>query len=286
MASGLKPLDMRTSPNDHGRIERPFLRWAGGKQRLVHSLLQSLPVNHGRYFEPFLGAGSLFFASSFTDCALSDANECLIRAFMAVRDRPDLVSRYLNDYVRRDSQDEYYRIRKAPRNSRFAEAARFIYLNRAAHSGIYRVNRRGEFNVPYGPGRTGLKAPAPSALRQVSSTLSSRASLIACRDFRQVLDEVAAGDFVYLDPPYIESSATAFFRHYTPDRFDRASQSKALSLVNDLDRAGCGVMITIRLTEDARRELRHYRQRVLESAQWLSYHNRSSRLPTLLVTNY
>lgn len=265
---------------------RPFLRWAGGKQKLVERLLAHTPTAFNGYFEPFLGAGSLFFALSAGACNLSDANAGLIETYRAIMDRPDLVARYLQQHGSCHSEQEFYRVRSSPRTSRFASAARFIYLNRAAYGGLYRVNRKGEFNVPFGPGRTGLNLPSASTLNRVSENLRKRVVRLEARDFARPCSRAKSGDFVYLDPPYASASPTEFFRHYTPGGFDATDEQRFKLLIDDLTDRGVQVMATVRQTEVATDLFSEYQQAVLDSAQWMSASARGRRLPTLLVKNY
>src|SRR5713226_10143568 len=181
----------------------PFLRWAGGKQQLKRTLLAFLPldVTERTYREPFLGGGSLFFALQPKAAILSDANEHLIKCYELVRDQPELVARYLRFHALKNTKAHYYRVREEYNNSEFsaAQAARFIYLNKTCFNGIFRVNSKGKFNVPYGR-KESPAIPDEAKLVRVAAALKS-ASLHAS-SFEQALDGAARGDFIYLDPPY------------------------------------------------------------------------------------
>lgn len=218
---------------------RPFLKWAGGKSQLLPELLKRLPPRFNRYFEPFLGGGAMFFAVRPTTATLSDANDELVNAWKVVRDSSgDLVAAL---EAHRYEKTHYYEVRARDRAPDFASsppaerAARLIYLNRCGFNGLYRVNRRGEFNVPFG--------------RYENPVICDRAGLMACSalmegvelataDFGFLLDAAGAGDFVYLDPPYLPTSTVPSFTAYTPDGFDAAAQIRLHEVLAQLDRRG------------------------------------------------
>jgi DNA adenine methylase len=232
--------------NSVGRsAAKPFLRWAGGKWHLVRRLLDFVPkdLESRIYREPFLGAGSLFFALQPKKAALSDANEHLIRCYEHVRDDWKLVARYLRQHRSSDCESHYYRIRDVYNSSSFspAQAARLIYLNKACFNGIFRVNQKGTFNVPYGR-KNPPALPNGRSLKAASHAL--RSATLSVADYREALAEGAEGDFVYLDPPYPPLNGTAYFTHYTQDRFNKEDQEELADWVHKLDKLGCLVMMT------------------------------------------
>ena len=183
--------------------DRSYLRWVGGKRRLVTRLAKFLPTDASdrTYHEPFLGAASLFLGVRPDRAVLSDLNGDLISSYEAVRDNPDLVSRYLRTHARLNSEHYYYWIRRhynLAASYSAAQAARFIYLNRTCFNGIFRVNIEGHFNVPYGRLKQPL-FPDTKHLRTVSQALQS--ATLRVDDFSSVLDIAKRGDFVYFDPP-------------------------------------------------------------------------------------
>ena len=155
---------------------KPILRWAGGKQNIIKILVSLLPddIDFRRYREPFLGAGSLFLSILPKKSILSDANEHLIKCFQFVRDNPELVSKYLNIHKNNDCKKYYYKIRDKYNNSIFSatQAARFIYLNKACYNGIFRVNQKNEFNVPYG-NKKNICIPTGKELILISQALKN-----------------------------------------------------------------------------------------------------------------
>jgi DNA adenine methylase len=217
----------------------PLFRWPGGKRWLVPQLLRLVPNAIGTYHEPFFGGGALFFAQRPASAVLSDANRELIETYRTIRDSPADVADRLRGFPR--DRDGYYLVR-ASRPTRAADrAARFIYLTTMAFSGIHRVNKRGEFNVPYG----GRKYPG---LGTEGSLVSYAAALMGARleaqDFETALGVAVAGDFVYLDPPYTVAHGNNGFVRYNERIFSWKDQQRLASVAASLDRAGCHVVVS------------------------------------------
>ena len=224
---------------------RPFLRWVGGKARLVGRLLPFAAdlSSTGTYYEPFLGAGSLFFALRPDRAFLADHNPDLMGCFERVKARPDLVWRHLRTLLSRQSRDEYYALRVEFNQAvtSYRRAALFIYLNKTCFNGIWRVNQAGEFNVPYG---AKAKAGFPNRVDLLRCSTALANARLATADFEATLAGAAAGDFVYLDPPYLPLSTTAFFRHYTAGRFAPEDHERLALAATDLAMKGARVMVT------------------------------------------
>lgn len=201
---------------------KPFLRWAGGKSRLLRHLLPYFPDRFGSYYEPFLGGGAVFFAirgRASGQLTLSDLNEQLVNVWLAVRDEPVTFLNALSEYEGKDSEQAYYEIRDGAAPTGGVErAAWFAYLNQTAWNGLWRVNGGGRFNVPWG--NRPFRGYEASELLAVSSALDDVEIEVA--DFRDVLDRPSSGDFVYLDPPYLPVSDTSKFSGYTEKRFRAA----------------------------------------------------------------
>jgi DNA adenine methylase len=197
---------------------RPFLKWAGGKTRLLQSILPYVPERFRNYHEPFLGGGAMFFAvrdRARGECHLADLNAELVNTWQVVRDRRAQLLTALRHYEGKNEEADYLAVRDLSPRGRIVRAARFIYLNQTSWNGLWRVNRWGVYNVPWGarPFR-GIDA---AQLRRVSASLQDVG--IVEEDFRVSLTRARAGDFVYLDPPYLPISDTSKFHGYTEKRF-------------------------------------------------------------------
>lgn len=211
----------------------PFLRWAGSKRRLLPHLTQLWNLEYNRYFEPFLGSGSFFFGINPQEAFLSDTNQELINAFIAIRSMPELVFDELTKYE--NTKETYYNLRsqKPSDMSEVASAARFIFLNRYCFNGIYRTNNSGEFNVPYSGTKTG-GTPSLEKLKAVSHRLGK--ANIQCCDFQETIESnVSEGDFVYLDPPYIAKNVR-IFNEYGPKRFIEKDFLRVASILDFIDK--------------------------------------------------
>lgn len=221
---------------------RPFLRWAGSKQRLLGQIVPRLPLRFRTYFEPFLGAGSLFFLLEPPNAILSDTNLELVNTYRAVRDDPNKVLCHLEDYDPLD-RDEYYKIRDSESQGRFRDAAKFIYLNRACWNGLYRVNSQGKFNVPYGaPSSSNIVDPG--VLLACSKALSRPGVELVHGDFELAIKDRSAGDLVFLDPPYVTGHNNNGFIDYNEKLFSWSDQERLASIASDLHALGVHVLIT------------------------------------------
>lgn len=276
--------DGQRTPTSH---PGPILRWAGGKRYLIQELLSQLPprVNQRRYHEPFLGAGSLFFALNPQRAVLADANEHLVRCYEKVRDDPDGIAIYLREHAKNTGEKYFYQVRRLYNSSSFstAQAARFVYLNRTCFNGIFRVNRQGEFNVPYG-----WKEPPPlpdrAHLREAGIALEN-AKLHAV-PFEEALKYVRRNDFVYLDPPYPPLNGTANFTHYTADRFDTTDQARLALEVRRIADLGALFMMSNADTYLVRRLYAGFAMKRLKVTRFITCKAVKHAVRELLITNY
>lgn len=224
----------------------PFIKWVGGKRRLLPALLPLLPPGAAlaRHVEPFLGGGAMFFGRGPRRALLSDINPDLVLTYRAVRDDVEALIALLQAHARAHSEANYYAVREdynARKRGDLERAAQFIYLNKTCFNGVHRVNRKGEFNVPIGRYSDPLIADV-TALAAASVCL--RRADIRCASFEFLLDEVRAGDFVYLDPPYEPVSSTANFTAYAQGGFSRDDQTQLRDVFRKLDRCGAKLMLS------------------------------------------
>lgn len=201
---------------------KPFLKWAGGKSQLLDTLMRHVPADYGKYIEPFVGGGALFFHLHPKEAVISDSNPELINCYRMVRDEAkdliELLCRYPHD------KTFYYDLRaKNPTDLTVVErAARFIYLNKTCYNGLYRVNKKGQFNVPFGSQKN-PKICDPDTLLAASHALQD--TIIEEGDYRDILKRYAkAGDFVFLDPPYDPVGGHSDFKRYTKEFFYETNQ--------------------------------------------------------------
>ncbi len=245
--------------HSNGTRPRPMLKWAGGKRSSLDVLLRSCPASFPRYFEPFVGGGALFFglvrAGRLTGAMthLSDINQELVDTYIAVRDSVDLVISALE--IHEYSKEHFYRVRDIdPADLSLPDrAARMIYLNRTGFNGLYRVNRKGKFNVPIGRYVNPVICDAEN-LRATSAAFESAS--ISRRSFLDVAQDARAGDLVYFDPPYVPLSKTSNFVSYAKAGFCMDSQASLAELFEELDGRGVNVLLSNSDTDWARTRFR------------------------------
>lgn len=221
---------------------RPFLRWAGSKQAALSHLVDVLPRQFGVYREPFLGSAALFFLLQPTRAVLTDKCGDLIATFGAVRDAPGAVIAYLNR-LKKPRPKVFYRIRKKRSRGRIKRAAEFLYLNKSCWNGLYRVNSQGHFNVPYGRPKTDNIIDADN-LRACSRSLARPEVRLATGDFDDALNGSAAGDLVYLDPPYVTGHSNNGFIDYNEVLFSWKDQERLANTARRLAADGVYVVVT------------------------------------------
>lgn len=254
---------------------------------MIHKLLPYLPEDLGgvRYHEPFAGAASLYFALSPKKATLSDLNGHLIECYKQIRDNYPKVSTYLREHERQNDEDYYYAVRKRYNRSAPgpAQAARFIYLNRTCFNGVFRVNTDGEFNVPFGDKPEPI-FPDIRALASISRALDGTKLLVA--DYEGALKQPKKNEFVYLDPPYPPLNGTAFFTHYTADRFGHDNQLRLAKVVRDLDERGVRFLMTNADLPEIRQLYRGFTISELSVTRYVSCKGTRHRVGELVITNY
>ncbi len=222
---------------------RPFLKWAGGKQRLIAHYQEYFPDfdDINRYYEPFIGSGAIFFHYQPETAVLADRNETLMEVYRAVQQDVEAVIKALR--VHYNDSDYFYEVRGQDVGElTLAErAARIIFLNKTCYNGLFRENSKGKFNVPFGRYKS-PKICNEKRLRRASRVLQNVTLLAA--DFEDVVETAVAGDFVYFDPPYAPLSATSSFTQYDKHGFALADQIRLSETVAKLTKRGVKVMLS------------------------------------------
>jgi DNA adenine methylase len=220
---------------------QPFLRWAGGKKWLLKYLPKYLPEKINNYYEPFLGGGSIYFNlnDKLNRAYLSDVNEELINTYIAIRDDVESVIKELKRY--KNTKDFYYKIRALRFDELSRSAARFIYLNKTSFNGIYRVNKNGIYNVPYG-NRVNADFVNEEGLRCASTSLKN--ATLLCRDFEITCRKAKEGDLVFIDPPYTVAHENNGFISYNQKLFTLQDQVRLAEAVQRLGDRGVFYILT------------------------------------------
>lgn len=221
-------------------ITESFVRWAGGKSWLVpyiKKLIAPIQINH--YHEPFLGGAATFFALDLPRRSyLSDVNDDLINAYLQIKESPEAVIQHLDGF--QSTKDEYYRIRSLHLTNNIERAAQFIFLNQTSYNGLYRVNRKGEYNVPYG--NRGEWRYDADRIRRCSKKLYN--TRIVCGDFEINKYRIKQNDLVFLDPPYTVSHNNNGFIEYNKNLFSIEDQKRLSLFIDFIKRRGAFYILT------------------------------------------
>lgn len=222
---------------------RPFIKWPGGKSRLVPEILKRIPECFSTYHEPFAGGAAVFFALRPKRAVLNDKSPELANAYRVVRSDVETLIAELSSGCYRNDKATYLKIRALDpgKLTPVQRAARFIYLNRTCFNGLWRVNRNGQFNVPFGD-KPKVRICDAENLRAVAEALKNVTLLN--HDFSYVEAVARAGDVVYMDPPYHPASPTASFTAYTEQAFSEEDQVRVASVAAVLARRGIKVIVS------------------------------------------
>jgi DNA adenine methylase len=224
---------------------KPFLRWAGGKRWLTKSILDFIPESFNNYHEPFIGGGSIFLflknqglikGTSY----ISDFNEDLINAYSVIRENPEKIISKLKTY--KNDKEFYYKIRSQKPRSQVSKAVRFIYLNKTSYNGIYRVNNKGEYNVPFGY-RKGENLFGFPNLLNLSKLLNDNV-LLKNGDFDLVKKNIRANDLIFLDPPYTVAHENNGFIQYNQSIFKWEDQERLAELLKYINSKNAFYILT------------------------------------------
>jgi DNA adenine methylase len=273
------------------KIKVPTLvKWAGGKKQLLPQFRKHFPNKFNRYFEPFVGGGAIaFYVLKYynpREVYLSDSNEELINAYRVVKDNVDELIKILRQYKLKHSKDFYYDVRRIVPDalSNIERAARFIYLNKTCFNGLYRVNSRGQFNVPMG----NYNNPAivnEDDLREISRLLK-RAKL-DINDFEHIESEVKEGDFVYFDPPYYPISKSSNFTTYTKENFLERDQKRLAELFKRLDKKGVKVMLSNSSADFIKELYKGYIPKIVMATRMINCDAKGrGKINEVVITNY
>jgi DNA adenine methylase len=229
------------------QVVKPFLKWAGGKRQLLPVIKKLLPPTYETYYEPFVGAGAVLFNLKPLSAVINDVNSELINCYKVVRDNSTALIEDLAGH--QNSEEYFYKLRELDRGGEFdrmsdiERASRIIYLNKTCFNGLFRVNRQGQFNAPFGRYKDPKIVNAEVILGD-SDYLMNNDVQILNHDFVRATETAQRGDFVYLDPPYDPVSDTSSFTGYSLNQFGRTEQERLRDLFENLTLRGCLVMLS------------------------------------------
>ena len=272
---------------------KPFVKWAGGKRQIIDKLKFFVPDEFDTYYEPFLGGGALLFELSPKKAVINDSNDELINTFLCIKDEEKFskLCKELNHHEANHSEEYYYEIRNLDRDkgkfrkmADYKRAARTIYLNKACFNGLYRVNSKNEFNVPFGK-KNKVNTYEGQNLGVISGYLNYNDIKILSIDFEEAVKEAKRGDFIYFDPPY--DSDTSTFNNYTENGFGKEEQKRLAKVFKELDKKGCYVMLSNHNTILVNELYKDYFIHVISAKRNINSNGKKrGKVEEVIITNY
>ncbi len=271
----------------------PLMKWAGGKRQLLGELTKLVPSFSGTYYEPFFGGGALFFAlreaRKIGKSVIADTNRELCNLYRVVQDSPESLCSELESLKYKNVAEDYYEARRAfntvpPNSGPEHRAALLIYLNRHCYNGLFRVNSRGEFNVPFGKY---VNPGMPDRKRIFELWESLKETEIRNADFEAALEDAGPGDLAYLDPPYDPVSSTSGFTQYHPGGFGHKEQERLAGLFIELDERGVSLVLSNSATPRILELYKGFNCRIIGARRFInSRADGRGEIKEVIVTNF
>lgn len=267
---------------------KPFLKWPGGKRQLLRELLRHMPKKYGRFFEPFVGGGALFFAVKPEYGYISDINPELINVYEVVQNDVEKLIESLRKH--KNTERYFYQLRDIDLSEEYKHwgkverASRLIYLNKTCFNGLYRMNSDGHFNVPYGFYKN------PNIVDEqnlIACSALLKKTEIALASFEAVEKKARKGDFVYFDPPYVPLNKTSSFTKYYKDDFDLDAQFALRELCDRLDEKGVMFLLSNSYTDTVRELYKKYEVKIVRANRAINCKaDGRGKINELIITNY
>ena len=272
---------------------KPFVKWAGGKRQIIDKLKKYVPDEFDTYYEPFVGGGALLFELSPKKAVINDYNQELMNVFNCIKDEDKFVKmcNELNHYEANHSEKFYFEIRNKDRDKAkfnkivdYKRAARTIYLNKACFNGLYRVNSRNEFNVPFNK-KDKINTYDGQNLGIIHAYFNFNDVKMLNTDFEEAVKDAKKGDFVYFDPPY--DSDKEIFTSYTETGFGKDEQKRLSDVFKELDKRGCYVMLSNHNTELINELYKDYHINIIEAKRNINANGKKrGKVEEVIITNY
>ena len=272
---------------------KPFVKWAGGKRQIIDKLLKYAPEEFDTYYEPFVGGGAFLFELSPKNAVINDYNKELMNVYECIKnsDKFDKMCKELNNHEANHSEEYYYQIRNLDRDKNkfskladYKRAARTIYLNKACFNGLYRVNSKNEFNVPFGK-KSKVNTYEGQNLGIICGYLNYNNIKLLSTDFEEAVKDAKKGDFIYFDPPY--DSDTSTFNSYTEDGFGKEEQKGLSRVYKKLADKGCYVMLSNHNTKLVNELYKEFNINVIEAKRNINSNGaKRGKVEEVIITNY
>ncbi len=272
-------------------LVQPFLKWAGGKRQLLPEIRKFIPLEYTTYYEPFIGGGAVLLDLQPNKAVINDINKELINLYQIIKDNVDALIEELKKF--KNEKDSFYEIRELDRDKeKYGEltsvqrASRIIYLNKTCYNGLFRVNRAGEFNTPFGNYKN------PNIVNEITlkavSTYFNKANLtFFCTDFEEALKRAGKGSFVYLDPPYDPVSDTASFTGYDRGGFNKSEQTRLKVICDKLNERGAKFLLSNSSTEFINELYKGYKIETIQAKRSINSNpDKRGEIDEVLVRNY
>ena len=270
----------------------PFIKWAGGKRQMLPTLEKLLPETYNSYFEPFIGAGALLFDICPKKAFINDINNQLTNTYIQLKNNPDSVIELINQLDEKEcSKEKYYEIRERYNQKikdnvlDFESAGLFIWINKHCFNGLYRVNSKGLFNVPFN-GKTIGKSINEENIRNISEYLNLNDVNISTGDFEEVCKNVNENDFVFFDSPYVPISKTAGFIDYSKDGFSFEDHKRLSELFKELDKKGAKLLLTNNDVPLVRELYNGYNFYLVDVNRSINRNGNDRKGKEVIITNY
>ena len=267
-----------------------FVKWAGGKKQLLEQFKPFFPKEVKRYFEPFVGGGAVAFYvmkhHKPQEVYLSDINEELTNCLNVIRDDVESLIKDLTKLKKLHNKETYLKMRAEDPKllSNLTRATRFIYLNKTCFNGLYRVNSKGEFNVPIGS-YNNPSIVNEKELKEISQLLKN--ATIQTAQFHETIREAKKGDFIYFDPPYYPLNKTSSFTTYTKDKFLEKEQEHLAKVFKELDKKGCKVMLSNSDTNFIKDLYKDYNISIVKATRMINCDaTKRGKINEVVITNY
>ncbi len=272
----------------------PFVKWAGGKRQIMNYLLEYKPKKFKHYYEPFVGGGALLLELAPIHATINDSNKELISVYKCLRNKKLFKKFYdaCKEHERNHCEEYYYKIRDLDKKKTayaklpmYLKAARCVYLNKACYNGLYRVNSKNQFNVPFN-GKEKIKCFDEDNIQSLHKYFHKRKPVILSKDFAEAVKTAKAGDFVYCDPPY-DTLKDDSFTSYSADGFGKKEQEKLRDVIRELTGRGVLVMASNANTPFIREIYKDFNIHIVEARRNInSKGNGRGKVEELIITNY
>lgn len=273
-------------------VVKPILKWVGGKRQLLSEISPLIPGEFDKYFEPFVGAGAVIFDLLPNKAVINDLNAELINVYQAIKHSPDELIELLQEHTNNNDKEYFYRVRELDRQAGYDDlssvfkASRTIYLNKTGFNGLYRVNKAGQFNTPWGRYKNPRILDADNILA-MSKYFNENEIEILNTDYKEALNTVSNGDFVYFDPPYLPISPSSAFVSYTSDGFGIEQQIELKETCDLLNNKGVKFLLSNSYHPFLLELYQDYNIKIVEARRNVnSKGHKRGKIREILVSNY